>query len=173
MVCSFLKDSPSVSTNQTSYSANYGSNVTLYISLSATPAASNVYWTKTSTGQSPTNITTATAISSSKYDGVTTSNPSLTITSLTSSDSGTYVFYATNAVGTQSVTLTLNVVGGKLPWLCVSRAQSARMFTDLTMLWYGHVCYFALIFQLCFSANGHLSIMQNLYFCINENLRVN
>ena len=72
-----------------------GNTQTIICSVSGTPAANSISWTKDG---STLNI----ANSGGKYSGGTTGNPSLTIINFQTTDAGTYSCSATNAAGTGS-----------------------------------------------------------------------
>ncbi|XP_033751405.1 hemicentin-1-like isoform X2 [Pecten maximus] len=98
---------PTVQIGSTVYTAITGSSTTLACTVTATPSATLVRWTKqTTTGT--VQITT----DGTKYSGSTPSSPSLIINSVSSTDEGTYVCQATNVVGTaSSAQTTLSVIG--------------------------------------------------------------
>lgn len=106
-----ISEVPSVQITLPNYQANVGSSITLGCSVVANPAHYQVYWTKTSGGQT-TNIEVVN--SGGKYSGSTVNSPSLTITNAAISDDATYVCFATNSIGTgQSTSTSLDVVGSK------------------------------------------------------------
>lgn len=98
---------------QTSFTALIGTDrITINCSVSGTPPATSVTWTKTVGGQ-----TDSIDVSSNKYSGSTVSNPSLTIRNLDQTDEGDYVCTAENLVGTaNSETANLDVTGSKQPF---------------------------------------------------------
>ncbi|XP_063441331.1 hemicentin-1-like isoform X2 [Mytilus trossulus] len=98
---------PTVTIQSSTYTGQYGNSVTLVCTVSAVPFQTNVYWEKDGFAQINSG--------DNGYSGSTTNNPSLTITSVTTSDQGTYRCYATNIVGTgQSSTTQLTISGGLL-----------------------------------------------------------
>ncbi|XP_060078232.1 hemicentin-1-like, partial [Ylistrum balloti] len=120
---------PTVSISQSSYSASFGSTITLICSVSASPAASNVFWQRTSSG-----VTNSVTIDNSKYGGSLTSSPSLVINSVDSSDNGIYVCFATNSVGTGQSSQTTLTVTGNVPTVTVSQSSySVNFGTSVTL----------------------------------------
>lgn len=110
-----ISEVPSVQITLPNYQANVGSSITLGCSVVANPAHYQVYWRKTSGGQT-TNIEVVN--SGGKYSGSTVNSPSLTITNAAISDDATYVCFATNSIGTgQSTSTSLDVVGSKCHYL--------------------------------------------------------
>ncbi|XP_069133870.1 basement membrane-specific heparan sulfate proteoglycan core protein-like [Argopecten irradians] len=99
---------PVLSVQSTTASANVGASATLQCSItSASPSVTAVYWQFTPTGGTTTQITPST----SGYTGITTANPSLTISSVSTASAGTYTCFAVNSAGTgQSQQITLTVV---------------------------------------------------------------
>ena len=96
---------------QPSYSVNYGQTIQLVCTVSGNPSAQNIYWQKTKNGVQ-TNINSNS--NSIKYQGSTTSTPSLTILNADSNDDASYTCFATNSIGTgQSQQTQLSVVGSK------------------------------------------------------------
>ena len=76
-----------------------GDNQTIICTVSGRPVATDVSWTKSSNGGFETIDRTAVP---GKYSGGTKENPTLVITDFTTSDTGTYICKATNAIGTAS-----------------------------------------------------------------------
>nr|XP_022325051.1 hemicentin-1-like isoform X42 [Crassostrea virginica] len=101
---------PTVQVGSSTYSGISGSSVTLVCSIiSSNPSATSVKWEKDVNGVR-TDVTTVMA---SRISGGSVNQPSLTISSLTGSDSGTYYCSAANAVGTgasSATTLTVQNV---------------------------------------------------------------
>nr|XP_022324735.1 hemicentin-1-like isoform X36 [Crassostrea virginica] len=101
---------PTVQVGSSTYSGISGSSVTLVCSIiSSNPSATSVKWEKDVNGVR-TDVTTLMA---SRISGGSVNQPSLTISSLTGSDSGTYYCSAANAVGTgasSATTLTVQNV---------------------------------------------------------------
>ncbi|XP_078326847.1 hemicentin-1-like isoform X24 [Crassostrea virginica] len=101
---------PTVQVGSSTYSGISGSSVTLVCSIiSSNPSATSVKWEKDVNGVR-TDVTTVMA---SRISGGSVNQPSLTISSLTGSDSGTYYCSAANAVGTgasSATTLTVQTV---------------------------------------------------------------
>ena len=96
----YTSDLLTVTIQSTSFNAVIGSNSqTLGCTITGTPQATSVTWTKTVGGQT-TDIDVAS--NSGKYSGSTVSSPSLIIQSIAQSDEGNYVCTATNVVGTSS-----------------------------------------------------------------------
>ncbi|XP_052061392.1 basement membrane-specific heparan sulfate proteoglycan core protein-like [Mytilus californianus] len=100
---------PTVTVDQSSYSANKGSDITLQCSYTANPAATMVRWERTN-GNSVVDIGDTT--NNNRYGGSTVSSPSLIIYNAEESDEGNYKCKVTNSVGTGISTITnLDVVG--------------------------------------------------------------
>lgn len=88
--------------------------MTLDCNATSFPAHTSVYWQRISTGTT-TNITSITSDTCdiACIDGVTILNPSLTILMATTADSGLYICYITNKVGTgHSEVINLTIMGG-------------------------------------------------------------
>ncbi|VDI76864.1 hemicentin [Mytilus galloprovincialis] len=100
---------PTVQVQQSSYSVNTGSSITLGCTVTSNLAVNDVYWQR-NIGGSITTIRSTT--NTNKYSGSTTGTPSLTIFNADQSDVATYTCFATNSVGTgQSTTTQLSVTG--------------------------------------------------------------
>ncbi|XP_069133957.1 serine-rich adhesin for platelets-like isoform X31 [Argopecten irradians] len=98
---------PSVTVVSTTYQANTGGSVTLQCTASGNPGVTVITWLKT-----VNSVESTITIDGSKYQQGTTSNPSLVITSLATSDTATYVCRATNSIGfTDSQDIQLTVTG--------------------------------------------------------------
>lgn len=106
---------PSIVLPAFTYNAQFGQNVILACNVTSATTLTNVVWRKYSNGV-PNNLVVT---GSSHYSGGTTFTPSLTILTLTFSDSGNYDCSATNVAGTtRSSQMTLNVIGST--WaLCI------------------------------------------------------
>lgn len=103
----------------TTHSFTLGTTATLQCSVTASPLHTRVYWAKLNAQNQPVNIDMGTN-NNNKYQGSTVSNPSLTILNTVAADSGRYVCYAVNIVGTgQSGTTTLDITGGKVTILYI------------------------------------------------------
>ncbi|VDI64014.1 hemicentin [Mytilus galloprovincialis] len=102
---------PVVQINPSTYSATYGSQVVINCNIvSASPAATQVYWQRSSNNQ-----ILRIDNGDQGYQGSTTSTPSLTINFATTANAGVYTCFATNAVGTGSSNLgTVTITGGLL-----------------------------------------------------------
>lgn len=99
---------PSIVLPAFTYNAQFGQNVILACNVTSATTLINVVWRKYSNGV-PNNLVVT---GSSHYSGGTTFTPSLTILTLTFSDSGNYDCSATNVAGTTtSSQMTLNVIG--------------------------------------------------------------
>ena len=104
---------------QNVYNGNYGQSVQLVCTVSGSPAATEVYWVKVSNGVSTT--IRSSNMDTSKYSGVTLSDPSLTVLNVNEADAAVYTCYATNLVGTgQSQQTQLNVIGSMFCFLMCS-----------------------------------------------------
>lgn len=101
---------PTVQVGSSTYSGISGSSVTLVCSIiSSNPSATSVKWEKDVNGVR-TDVTTFMA---PRISGGSVNQPSLTISSLTGSDSGTYYCSAANAVGTGASSATTLTVQSK------------------------------------------------------------
>ncbi|XP_069133471.1 serine-rich adhesin for platelets-like isoform X3 [Argopecten irradians] len=109
---------PTVTVSQTQYSVITGASITLQCSVTAIPAATNVFWERTSNG-----FTNQLTIDQVQYGGSTISSPSLVIFNANSNDDGIYVCKASNTVGTgssQGVTIS---VTGSVPVVNIQQAS--------------------------------------------------
>ncbi|KAK6173564.1 hypothetical protein SNE40_016989 [Patella caerulea] len=93
---------PMVTILLTSYDADEGQSVTIPCNFTSNPVATGVVWSKDGSNLDI-------PASGGKYSGGTTLTPSLTITSLTSGDAGSYVCGVTNAQGTGTDTATVSI----------------------------------------------------------------
>ena len=99
---------PVVNIPQSSYTVNVGGTVTLTCTVTANPTHTNVCWQRVVNGVSTT-VTIG-----NRYSGSTVSTPSLTISNAGQSDSGFYVCYASNSVGTGNSQQTFLDVQGSM-----------------------------------------------------------
>ncbi|XP_065932028.1 platelet binding protein GspB isoform X4 [Magallana gigas] len=110
MSLSVVVSLPTVQVGSSGYSGITGGTVTLVCSIiSSNPSATSVIWEKDVSGV-PTNVT---SLMASRISGGTVTQPSLTISSLTAGDTGTYYCSAANSVGRgsrSSTTLTVQNV---------------------------------------------------------------
>ncbi|CAC5364617.1 HMCN [Mytilus coruscus] len=115
---------PVVSVGDRTVAAEYGHSVILECNITADPQVLTVYWQKEHDGIQ-TNITSTT----SDIDGITISNPSLTIKETNESDSGIYICYAVNAVGhAHSNTTNLTVEGNmNYPFVQLNHERSIQV----------------------------------------------
>ncbi|XP_071150580.1 hemicentin-1-like [Mytilus edulis] len=98
---------PNVTLSNLAYAIAYGNYITLECTIVSTPYHNDVYWQHISNGTTR-NITSP---SPSVY-GASVAVPSLTIRRVTTKDSGQYICFAVNNVGTgQSEPTTLTVLG--------------------------------------------------------------
>ncbi|OWF42447.1 Hemicentin-1 [Mizuhopecten yessoensis] len=95
-------NTPNLTVGAATYSVPIGGSATLGCTITSSPAATSIFWSKVTNGASST-ISTA---GNSRYSGGTLSSPSLVITSLQSSDAGSYRCNAVNSVGTGQSSLT-------------------------------------------------------------------
>lgn len=103
---------PTVQVGSSGYSGITGGTVTLVCSIiSSNPSANSVIWEKDVNGV-PTNVT---SLMASRISGSTVTQPSLTISSLTAGDTGTYYCSAANSVGRGSRSSTTLTVQSKFP----------------------------------------------------------
>lgn len=99
---------PVVTIGSNIYPVNYGNTATLGCTVVANPTQTSVSWQKIQNGV-PSNV-----VVSGRYQGGTTSSPSLIISNVADTDEGFYVCSATNSVGTgQSSQTYLDVQGSK------------------------------------------------------------
>jgi hypothetical protein len=99
---------PVVTIDSNEYLVNYGNTATLRCTVNANPTQTSVAWQKIQNGV-PSNV-----VVSGRYQGGTTSSPSLIISNVDNSDEGFYICSATNSVGTgQSSHTYLDVQGSK------------------------------------------------------------
>ncbi|GFR66575.1 hemicentin-1 [Elysia marginata] len=102
---------PTVTISQTSVTVSEGSaQYVLTCSVTATPAATDIYWNKGGSGRLDTENSGTTNQGLSKLSGGTVDNPSLVIRSVDRGDAGAYTCVARNSIGTGfSPTVTLTV----------------------------------------------------------------
>ncbi|XP_052080328.1 hemicentin-1-like isoform X4 [Mytilus californianus] len=102
-----LGDIPIVTITNAVYNRTYGDNVTLECKIDSSPNHSHVYW------QHIYNETVFNVTSDSPFVyGATVTNPSLTLLQLSSEESGHYICFAVNIVGTgKSEPTTLTILG--------------------------------------------------------------
>ncbi|XP_062603011.1 hemicentin-1-like isoform X19 [Saccostrea cucullata] len=107
MTLSVVVSLPTVQVGSSAYTGINGGSVTLVCSIiSSNPTATSVIWEKDING----NPTSVQSFMGTRVSGGTVSQPSLTISSLTGGDTGTYYCSARNSVGTGSrSTTTLTV----------------------------------------------------------------
>ncbi|CAG2196171.1 HMCN [Mytilus edulis] len=100
---------PVVQINPSTYTATYGSQVVINCNIvSASPAATQVYWQRSSNNQ-----ILRIDNGDQGYEGSTTSTPSLIINFVNTANAGVYTCFASNAVGTGTSNLgTVKVTGG-------------------------------------------------------------
>ncbi|VDI02517.1 hemicentin, partial [Mytilus galloprovincialis] len=89
------------------FSVEYGKSVTINCTVTSLPAATQITWQR-----NVNNVNTTIDIRMIRYSGGTTSNPSLTITSVQADDQGQYFCQASNIEGTgTSNYVNLTVIG--------------------------------------------------------------
>ncbi|XP_060079143.1 hemicentin-1-like [Ylistrum balloti] len=111
------------------YNIAAGTDITLVCNVVANPSLTALSWTRNSNG-----ATTALTIDGSKYQNGNTGNPSLTITSTSSADDGTYTCIATNSIGTLSASTVLTVTSSTLPTVTIAQtAFGAQVSTTITL----------------------------------------
>lgn len=104
----FLTDIPNVTIKHNAYNTTYGYNVTLDCLIDSFPNHTHVYWRHIYDGT----VSNITSDSPGVY-GSTVTDPSLTLLQVTSWDSGHYICFAVNIVGTgESEPIILAVLGG-------------------------------------------------------------
>lgn len=108
---------------QNSYTVNYGTNVTLQVTISSPDApVLAVNWQHTSKA----GVTNYVLVGGGKYDGATVGSPSLKILSSTFEDEGTYRCLVTSSAGsTTSGPISLTVIGSKYNPLLSENDRSA------------------------------------------------
>ncbi|VDI61137.1 Hypothetical predicted protein [Mytilus galloprovincialis] len=101
---------PVVQINPSTFTATYNSQLVINCNIvSASPAATQVYWQRSSNNQ-----ILRIDNGDQGYQGSTTSTPSLTINFVNTANAGVYTCFASNAVGTGTSNLgTVIVTGGK------------------------------------------------------------
>lgn len=102
---------PTFRITQDSYTVNYGSNVTLQVTISSPDAPIlAINWQHTTTA----GATNYVLVGNGKYDGATVGSPSLRVLSSTFDDEGTYRCLVTSSAGsTTSGPISLTVIGSK------------------------------------------------------------
>ncbi|XP_078326834.1 hemicentin-1-like isoform X12 [Crassostrea virginica] len=121
---------PTVQVGSSTYSGISGSSVTLVCSIiSSNPSATSVKWEKDVNGVR-TDVTTVMA---SRISGGSVNQPSLTISSLTGSDSGTYYCSAANAVGTGASSATTLTVQNRPTIILPAFTYNANFGQDVTL----------------------------------------
>nr|XP_022324734.1 hemicentin-1-like isoform X35 [Crassostrea virginica] len=121
---------PTVQVGSSTYSGISGSSVTLVCSIiSSNPSATSVKWEKDVNGVR-TDVTTLMA---SRISGGSVNQPSLTISSLTGSDSGTYYCSAANAVGTGASSATTLTVQNRPTIILPAFTYNANFGQDVTL----------------------------------------
>ncbi|XP_052061923.1 hemicentin-1-like [Mytilus californianus] len=117
---------PVVQINPSTYTATYGSQVVINCNIvSASPAATQVYWQRNSDNQ-----VLRIDNGDQGYQGSTTSTPSLTINFATTAYAGVYTCFATNVVGTGNSNLgTVTITGGGLD-ITASRTTYSAIVGD-------------------------------------------
>ncbi|OWF35465.1 Hemicentin-1 [Mizuhopecten yessoensis] len=109
---------PTVVIGAATYTAVTGTQVTLGCTVTASPTASLIRWSKTTTSGS-----TVITVDGTKYQDAVSANPSLVINMVSQSDEGTYVCRATNVVGTGTSGQTVLSVTGSIPNVQVTQAS--------------------------------------------------
>ncbi|XP_061169583.1 hemicentin-1-like [Saccostrea echinata] len=106
-----VQQTPLLQVGSASYTTQVGGSVTLACTvLTATPAITEVYWSRLING-----AYNRISIDNVRFFGSTTSNANLTITSVALSDATSYRCSATNAAGTGTSSATTLSVTGTLP----------------------------------------------------------
>lgn len=136
-------DRPTIVLPAFTYNANFGQDVTLQCNVTSVSTLTQVTWRKYING-SPNVLVVS---GSAHYSGGNTFTPSLTIHTLSFSDSGNYDCSATNIAGTStSSQMTLNVIGST--WAaCVDTLYcSYAYFIELNVVYnlYGAHIYITL-----------------------------
>lgn len=103
-------DVPELSTDADYHKAVFGHSYTINCKVDATPFHKHVYWEHRTKG-----LTRKLKNDTVGVSGVSLENPSLTISFVTTSDTGSYTCFAENIIGTGfSRTVQLEVKGGML-----------------------------------------------------------
>ncbi|XP_033758139.1 hemicentin-1-like [Pecten maximus] len=118
-------DVPTVTVGATSYSVVTGSSITLDCTVTATPAASALYWQRIIGG-----TTTTMNIDEVNYFGGSITTPALTIQVSSSSDQGYYICSASNSVGTGQSGQTYLTVTGGIPSVNITMASYKVIVTN-------------------------------------------
>ncbi|XP_033751333.1 hemicentin-1-like isoform X17 [Pecten maximus] len=120
---------PTVTIAQNAYSTNTGTTITLGCTVSANPAHTTVFWQR-NVGGGTQSIT----IDGVNYSGSSVNSPSLTVLNADTSDTGTYICFATNSVGTGQSSSTTLTVTGNIPTVTISQnAYSTNTGTTITL----------------------------------------
>ncbi|CAC5383739.1 HMCN [Mytilus coruscus] len=112
-----LGDIPTVTIKNAVYNTTYGYNVTLECMIDSSPNHTNVYWQHIY-NETVLNITS----DSPGVYGSTVTDPSLTILQVTSEDSGHYICFAVNIVGTGKSEPTSLTIIGDIPTVTIKNA---------------------------------------------------
>ncbi|XP_063428594.1 hemicentin-1-like isoform X17 [Mytilus trossulus] len=111
---------PTVQVQQSSYSVNTGSSITLGCTVTSNLAVTDVYWQRNIGGSI---LTIRSTTNTNKYSGITTGTPSLTIFNADQNDVATYTCFASNSVGTGQSTNTQLSVTGTVPTVQVQQSS--------------------------------------------------
>jgi hypothetical protein len=93
-----------------------GNSQTITCSANGYPVVTGISWTR----ENNAGLVTLDLTNTGKYTGGNTGNPSLTISNFETTDAGTYVCKATNAVGTASSSNSVLTYAGRYCETCCS-----------------------------------------------------
>lgn len=165
----FFLDLLTVSISPANAEVIRGNSQIITCTVSGNPSVTNVAWTKD--GQS-VNV----AGNPTKYSGGTPGNPSLTVTNFETTDAGSYVCIATNAVGSQSSSTSVLTYIGRyyMPAVVSIRPIEISDFSNLP-LWSTIIYCYTFIYTTLFPTKakhlkwGLFGIFSLYFLWRNEN----
>ncbi|XP_033753605.1 hemicentin-1-like isoform X5 [Pecten maximus] len=126
-------DRPTVTIPSNAYSVITAASIQIPCTVQASPPASTVGWSKIVTSTGGNTVTTSIAIDGSKYQGSSTSTPSLTINNANNNDQAYYVCSATNSVGSTDSIQTFLTVSGSIPQVTLAPQFTTILGTSITL----------------------------------------
>ncbi|OWF56211.1 Titin [Mizuhopecten yessoensis] len=124
---------PTVTIPSNAYSVITGSSIQIPCSVQASPPASSVTWSKVTTASGGNTVTTSVTIDGSKYQGSSSSIPSLTINNANNNDQAYYVCAAVNSVGSANSIQTYLTVSGSIPQVTVAPQFTTVLGSSITL----------------------------------------